>query len=60
MFTKYLMLREAGRDMNGILLIVGGLILLVLLKQLIDRDWFGLLLSLIALVVVFGTGHQTK
>lgn len=46
--------------MNGILLIVGGLILLVLLKQLIDRDWFGLLLSLIALVVVFGTGHQTK
>lgn len=54
------MLREAGRDMNGILLIVGGLILLVLLKQLIDRDWFGLLISLIALLVVFVTGHQTK
>ncbi len=40
--------------MNGILFLVGGLILLVLLKQLIDRDWLGLLLSLIALVVVFG------
>ncbi len=46
--------------MNGILLIVGGLIGLVLLKQLIDRDWLGLFLSLIALAVVFGTGHQTK
>ncbi|MBS5491438.1 MAG: hypothetical protein KHX35_03520 [Sutterella wadsworthensis] len=46
--------------MNGILFLVGGLILLVLLKQLIDRDWLGLLLSLIALVVVFGAGHQTK
>ena len=54
------MLREAGRDMNGILLIVGGLIGLVLLKQLIDRDWLGLFLSLIALAVGFGTGHQTK
>lgn len=54
------MLREAGRDMNGILLIVGGLIGLVLLKQLIDRDWLGLFLSLITLAVVFGTGHQTK
>lgn len=46
--------------MNGILFLVGGLILLLLLKQLIDRDWLGLLLSLIALVVVFGAGHQTK
>lgn len=46
--------------MNGILFLVGGLILLVLLKQLIDRDWLGLLLSVIALVVVFGAGHQTK
>lgn len=60
MFILGLLHREVGRDMNGILFLVGGLMLLVLLKQLIDRDWLGLLLSLIALVVVFGTGHQTK
>ena len=60
MFIQGHLHREVGRDMNGILFLVGGLILLVLLKQLIDRDWLGLLLSLIALVIVFGTGHQTK
>ena len=60
MFIQGLLHQEVGRDMNGILFLVGGLILLVLLKQLIDRDWLGLLLSLIALVVVFGAGHQTK
>ena len=60
MFIQGLLHQEVGRDMNGILFLVGGLILLVLLKQLIDRDWLGLLLSLIALVVVFGASHQTK
>ena len=60
MFIQGLLHQEVGRDMNGILFLVGGLILLVLLKQLIDRDWLGLLLSVIALVVVFGAGHQTK
>lgn len=39
--------------MNGVVLLVGGLLLVAVIKLIIDRNWIGLLL-------VFGAGHHTK
>ena len=46
--------------MNGVVLLVGGLLLVAVIKLIVDRNWMGLLLCLIALILVFGAGHHTK
>ena len=46
--------------MNGVVLLVGGMLLVAVIKLIVDRNWMGLLLCLIALILVFGTGHHTK
>ena len=46
--------------MNGVVLLVGGLLLVAVIKLIVDWNWMGLLLCLIALILVFGTGHHTK
>ena len=40
--------------MNGVVMLVAVLVTLVALKQIID--WMGLLLTVVALLLVFGTG----
>ena len=46
--------------MNGVVLLVGGLLLAAVIKLIVDRNWMGLLLCVVALFLVFGTGHHTK
>ena len=46
--------------MNGVVLLVGGLLLLAVIKLLVDQNWLGLLLCAVALFLVFGAGHHTK
>ncbi len=46
--------------MNGVVLLVGGLLLVAVIKLLVDRNWLGLLLCAAALLLVFGTGYHTK
>ena len=46
--------------MNGVVLLVGGLLLVAVIKLIMDRNWIGLLLCLVALILVFGTVHHTK
>ena len=46
--------------MNGVVLLVGGLLLVAVIKLIMDRNWIGLLLCAVALLLVFGAGHQTK
>ncbi len=46
--------------MNGVVLLVGGLLLLAVIKLLVDRNWLGLLLCAVALFLVFEAGHHTK
>ena len=46
--------------MNGVVLLVGGLLLVAVIKLIMDRNWIGQLLCAVALFLVFGTGHQTK
>ena len=46
--------------MNGVVLLVGGLLLVAVIKLIMDRNWTGLRLCAIALLLVFGTGHHTK
>ena len=45
--------------MNGVVLLVGGLLLVAVIKLIIDRNWIGLLLCAVALLLVFGAGHHT-
>ena len=37
-----------------------GLLLAAVIKLIIDRNWMGLLLCVVALFLVFGAGHHTK
>ena len=37
-----------------------GLLLVAVIKLIIDRNWIGLLLCAVALLLVFGAGHHTK
>ena len=37
--------------MNGVVLLVGGLLLVAVIKLIVDRNWMGLLLCLIALIL---------
>ena len=46
--------------MNGVVLLVGGLLLLAVIKLIVDRNWVGLLLCVVAMIFVFGTGHHTR
>ena len=46
--------------MNGVVLLVGGLLLLAVIKLIVDRNWIGLLLCAVALFLVLGAGHHTK
>lgn len=46
--------------MNGVVLLVGGLLLVAVIKLIIDRNWIGLLLCAVALLLVFGAGHHTN
>ena len=46
--------------MNGVVILVGGLLLVAVIKLIVDRNWMGLLLCLVALLLVFGAGHHTK
>lgn len=46
--------------MNGVVLLVGGLLLVAVIKLIMDRNWIGLLLCVVALFLVFGSGHHTK
>lgn len=46
--------------MNGVMLLVGGLLILAVIKLIVDRNWLGLLLFVFALILVFVTGHHTK
>lgn len=46
--------------MNGVVLLVGGLLLVAVIKLIIGRNRIGLLLCAVALLLVFGAGHHTK
>ena len=46
--------------MNGVVLLVGGLLLVAVIKLIMDRNWLGQLLCVVALLLVFGAGHHTK
>ena len=46
--------------MNGVVLLVGGLLFVAVIKLIMDRNWIGLLLCVVALFLVFGAGHHTK
>lgn len=46
--------------MNGVVLLVGGLLLVAVIKLIMDRNWIGLLLCAVALLLVFGAGHHLK
>jgi len=46
--------------MNGVVLLVGGLLLVAIIKLIMDRNWIGLLLCAATLLLVFGAGHHTK
>ena len=46
--------------MNGVVLLVGGLLLVAVITLMIGRSWIGLLLCAVALLLVFGAGHHTK
>ena len=44
----------------GLVLLVGGLLFVAVIKLIMDRNWIGLLLCVVALFLVFGAGHHTK
>ena len=46
--------------MPGVVLLVGGLLLVAVIKLIMDRNWIGLLLCAVDLLRVFGAGHHTK
>lgn len=46
--------------MNGVVLLVGGLLLMAVLKLILDRNWLDLLICAAALILVFGIGRLTK
>lgn len=46
--------------MNGVVLLIGGLLLLTVIKLIMERNWIGLLFCAVALFLVFGTGHHAK
>lgn len=46
--------------MNGVVLLVCVLLLLAVIKLIVDRNWIGLLLCVVALFIVFGAGPHTK
>ena len=45
--------------MNGVVLLVGGLLLAAVIKLIIDRNWMGLLLCVVALLDVYKRQAQS-
>lgn len=45
--------------MNGVVILVGLLLAAVILALFLEKNWFGLLLCVFALFLVFGTGRHT-
>ena len=45
--------------MNGVVLLVGGLLLVAVIKLIMDRNWIGLLLCAVTLLLVFGLGMHS-
>ena len=46
--------------MNGVVLLVGGLLLVAVIKLIIDRNWIGLLLCAVALLLVLSLIHISE
>lgn len=46
--------------MNGVILLIGTLLLLMLLKLVIAHDWKGVLLFAFTLYLVFGISQHTR
>ncbi len=46
--------------MNGVILLVCVLLLAAVIQLIVSRNWPGLLLCIVALMLVLGTGHHTK
>ena len=46
--------------MNGVVILVLGLVAMAIIKLIIDKNWVGLALCFIALFLVFGVGHSSK
>ena len=44
--------------MNGVVILAVGLVLLLVVKQILDRDWTGLFLTLVALALILFTGRH--
>lgn len=45
--------------MNGVVILVGLLLAATILALFLEKNWFGLLMCVFALFLVFGTGHHT-
>lgn len=46
--------------MNGIIIIIGVLMLLMTIKLFIEHNWIGLILFFFVLYLIFGIGPRTK
>ena len=46
--------------MNGVVILVGALVLIAVIKLLIDGNWMGLILAVIAIALVLGIGQGHK
>lgn len=46
--------------MNGVVLIIGALLLIALIKLIIDRNYAALVLFALAMVDVFASVHQSR
>lgn len=46
--------------MNGVVILVLGLVAMAIIKLIIDKNWVGLALCIIALFFVLGVGHSSK
>lgn len=45
--------------MNGVVILAGLLLAAAILTLLLEKNWFGLLLCVFALFLIFGTGRHT-
>ena len=48
------------KEMNGIIILICGFLLLMAIKLLIERNFIGLILFWVALFLVFGVTPHTK
>ena len=52
--------RTKMKEMNGIIILICGFLLLMAIKLLIERNFIGLILFCVALFLVFGVTPHTK